>query len=403
MITENICELVSKSRAVFTELGYSKGYIDSMLSIARAIVRRHKEQGEAGFKSDIINSHVKQQEKRHQNGEINRGMFIRHKTVTRYLTQIYNTGSIIHNRHNSPFELPDCFERILSEMSANESWSPVFRKKQCNRTSLFFRWLHSNGHSDLNFVDEHVVREYLIDCSSRMVGGSLDNTRRAVKELFIFISEDGALPESMSKLFLLGIRRDEKIKPFMPQDEIAAVLNVIDRGTTRGKRDYAIILLAAVTGLRACDIVELSLDSVDWRNGEIRIIQEKTEKALALPLTTDVGEAVREYILNGRPRGRSNKVFLNARAPFGGMHPSTPIVNLKNYCAKAGVTARGLHSLRRCLATNMVTSGVSVITVAQTLGHTTIDSTKQYISLDSQNLRECALDFSGIPIGGGKL
>ena len=84
------------------------------------------------------------------------------------------------------------------------------------------------------------------------------------------------------------------------------------------------------------------------------------------------------------------------------MHPSTPTANLKNYCVKAGVPKRGLHSLRRCVATNMVTSGVSVITVAQTLGHATIDPTKKYISLDSQNLKECALDLSGIQIGGGR-
>jgi len=85
------------------------------------------------------------------------------------------------------------------------------------------------------------------------------------------------------------------------------------------------------------------------------------------------------------------------------MHSATPTANLKNYCIKANVTKRGLHSLRRSIATNMVTSGVSVITVAQALGHATIDPTKKYISLDSQNLKECALDFSGIQTGGGLL
>jgi site-specific recombinase XerD len=48
----------------------------------------------------------------------------------------------------------------------------------------------------------------------------------------------------------------------------------------------------------------------------------------------------------------------------------------------------------------MVTAGVSVITVAQALGHRAINSTKQYIALDSTHLKECALDFSGIQIVG---
>jgi len=309
MITENICELVPKSREVFTELGYSKGYAESMLSVVRTVVRLHNEQDEAHLRGEIIDSYVKYQETRCQNGEISRAMFVKYKTVAGYLTQIHNAGIIVYSRYNPSSALPACFESILSEILANENWNPQFRKKQHGHTKLFFRWLHSHGHSDLSRIDEHVVREYLTDCSSRMVGGSLDNTRRALKELLMFISEDGTLPESMGKLFMLSIRREEKIKPFMPQDDIAAVLSIIDRSTVRGKRDYAIILLAAVTGLRACDIVGLSLDSMDWRIGEIRIIQEKTEKALALPLTTDVGEAVREYVLNARPHSNPTKYF----------------------------------------------------------------------------------------------
>lgn len=121
-------------------------------------------------------------------------------------------------------------------------------------------------------------------------------------------------------------------------------------------------------------------------------------------MTTDVGEAVREYILNARPQSQSNKVFLNVKAPFSPILRTTITTNFTNYCIKACLpAAMGFHSLRRSVATNMVTSGISVITVAQALGHTSIDSTKQYISLDIQHLKECALDFNGIQVGGGVL
>jgi integrase len=163
------------------------------------------------------------------------------------------------------------------------------------------------------------------------------------------------------------------------------------------------ILLAAVTGLRSVDIRELSLSSIKWSCGEIRIIQEKTGNALALPLTTDTGKAIREYIINGRPKSSSDKVFLSALAPFGELRKGTPSSMLRRYCVKAGLMKKwGFHSLRRSIATNMVISGVSVITVAQELGQRSINSTKQYISLDSENLKECALDFNSIRIGGDK-
>ena len=59
------------------------------------------------------------------------------------------------------------------------------------------------------------------------------------------------------------------------------------------------------------------------------------------------------------------------------------------------------HSLRRTVGTNLVVSGVPVSTVAQILGHSDIQSTKQYISLDTSNLKQCALSLEDIPINIG--
>ena len=401
MIAENVHELESKAHEVYSGFGYSKNTIGVRLTIARALIRLHDEQGEEQLNDEVVVNYVKNQETRYLNGEICRGSFLVRRGVAEHLTQINDTGTIIHKRHKRHIGLPDYFERVLLDILANEKRNPKFNKEQHGRINTFFRWLTSRRHIDLRCVDENTVHEYLFDCSSRMVGHSLDKTRRALKELFLFLSDDGTLPKPLNKLFLFSIPIEKKIKPFMPQDDIAAVLNVIDRSTMYGKRDYAIILLAAVTGLRRIDIAELTLDSIRWRNGEIRIILEKTGKALALPLTTDVGKALSDYILNARPYSKSNKVFLCGRAPFRAINKETLSANLKKHCIKAGLaTNRGFHAIRRGVATNMVISGVSVITVAQALGHATINPTKQYISLDSRRLKECALDFHGIRVGG---
>jgi integrase len=399
MIT-NIKNLEDKAREVFMEFGYSESTVSGKLLIVRKVIRLHIEHSAELFDKSIADAYIEQQELRHQNNEIGRSTLTLHKTVVEYLTQIANDGMISYKYQRHIPALCGNFEGILSNMLANEEKSLKFRHRTTGHVRVFLRWLSVNGHTDLSRVDYHVVREYFTDCSTRMCGKSLTEMRRALKELFLFTSQNNELPESMHKLFLFKIPIEKKILPFMPADEIAAVLNVIDRNTAKGKRDYAAILLAAVTGLRGCDIVGLSLSSIDWRNGEIKIIQEKTEKALALPLTTDVAGAIREYILNARPVIKSDKVFLCTRVPFNGINRVTLSQALQLYRIKAGLTTkRGFHSLRRWFATNMVTSGVSVITVSQALG-TKVDSTRQYISLDSSNLKECALDFSGIQIGG---
>jgi integrase len=161
------------------------------------------------------------------------------------------------------------------------------------------------------------------------------------------------------------------------------------------------ILLATITGLRTIDVVKLQLNSIDWLNGEIRLVQEKTGKALALPLTTDVGKALCDYILNARPNSKASNVFLSTKVPYGELANCSPGMRLRKYRVDAGFPPEiGFHSLRRSIATNMITSGVPITTLVQTLGQTNIESARPYIALDSKNLKECALDFTGIEIGG---
>jgi len=193
--------------------------------------------------------------------------------------------------------------------------------------------------------------------------------------------------------------------PAALDDEVAAVLEVIDRRKTKGKRDYAIILLAVVTGLRAVDIARLKLTEIDWQSGEIKIIQAKTGRPLALPLTKDVGEAIQDYILNGRQETTSEEIFLRHHAPFQAFKDGIAIGDMyDDYCKRAGIfrepyDGKGFHSLRRSVGKRLVTSGVSVHTAAQILGDANINSTKKYIALDSRHLKECALDFAGIELG----
>ena len=71
-----------------------------------------------------------------------------------------------------------------------------------------------------------------------------------------------------------------------------------------GKRDYAMMVLAAQSGLRACDVVRLELGSINWRTREICLTQHKTGEPLSLPLEPESGNAIADYILNGRPTQR---------------------------------------------------------------------------------------------------
>lgn len=379
----------------FQQHGYTERSIGEKKWILFKIVEQHEEHGLSVYNADIVTQFIQTSEKRYKNGEIDRVHYrFLTKTAT-YLTELYSTGAINFARRRVP-KLPDFYENLLDGILAYDNWSEKSRHNVWPFAKAYFGWLNSEGYNDLSHVDESVVRHYLIDCSSRMTGSSLDTTKRSLKKLYTHLLEVGICAESHENLLSFSIPVERKIKRPVPHAEIAAVLNVIDRSTVIGKRDYAIILLATVTGLRAIDIVELKQSEIDWRNGEIRITQSKTVESLALPLTTDVGVAIRDYILNGRPDSNLPNVFLRTNAPIKEVSNSILHGQFNSYRAKVGLPKCSFHGLRRALGSNMVISGVPVTTVAQVLGHTAIDSTKQYISLDSKHLKECALDFTGI-------
>ncbi|MCG9969673.1 tyrosine-type recombinase/integrase [Pelotomaculum terephthalicicum JT] len=213
----------------------------------------------------------------------------------------------------------------------------------------------------------------------------------------------------MRRFYPDPIVRETKIFPCLTHDEICMVLNQIDRSTNIGKRDYAIVTLALATGLRAVDIVNLKLRDIDWQTGEIYIVQQKTQKILTLPLIHAVGEAIKAYIIHGRPNSESEYMFLRTNAPYQNLSNGVSIANIFNeYQKKAGIVrkpfdGKGFHALRRAVGRNMAVAEIPVITISQILGHGSIESAKQYISLDSVHLKECALDFSGIEVGDGVL
>ena len=160
------------------------------------------------------------------------------------------------------------------------------------------------------------------------------------------------------------------------------------------------ILLAVSTGLRAGDVIQLSLLDVNWELGEISIVQSKTQNPLIVPLNGQVRNALANYILNARPRSDSASIFLHDRAPFTAMS-ATPTNMFNRYAEKAGVekkTGRAFHSLRRSFGTWLAKERVPITTISQLLGHADMDSGKPYLSFDDAQLSECAMGFADIPL-----
>lgn len=181
-------------------------------------------------------------------------------------------------------------------------------------------------------------------------------------------------------------------------DEVDRTLATCDEESPVGKRDRAVLLLLLRLALRAGEVARLCLSDVDWREGEVRIHSPKSARERKLPLPSDVGEALAEYLRNSRPKSAQPFVFLRTRAPFSPIIGcSTVSCIAKRHLKLAGISIRGLsaHAFRHTAATRMVRRGASFKQVADVLGHRLLETTNIYAKLDEDTLHRVALPWPG--------
>ena len=176
-------------------------------------------------------------------------------------------------------------------------------------------------------------------------------------------------------------------------EQVQRLLAVVDRREPNGQRNYAMLLLAATSGLRSCEVRALRLDDIDWSNDEITIFSPKTGRSRKLPLTSPVGEAILDYLREERPPSVHREVFLSSRPPRG---PLRGKINrwLARCFDKAGIekSRRGAHTLRHSLAVHLLRSGETLKSIGDVLGHRSPETTFIYTKLHVEDLRTVALE-----------
>lgn len=403
--TISINELALKTRKATLDYGLAVNSAWSEYYTAYLpVVKLHEKRGKKHFDREIISEYSQFVDGRRERGEISQGYYRTLKRGIERLIEFNDTGKLEWScpKKVSKYKLNDYYETILLEFLAANNFHHNTSGDIVWVSRKYFSWLIHQGHNNLNTVGVEEIKQFMIYCSKHLKSSSLHNVKLYLKKLYRYLAENEHATNTYEGLFSFRVSRETRMFPAIPQDDIAAILGMIDRSLPKGRRDYAIILLGVVIGLRAIDITRLKLTNIDWKNGEIHIVQSKTGNSLTLPLTKDVGEAIQAYILHGRQKSESDEVFLRVRAPFQGFADGIAIENIyDSYRKKAGLSrkpfdGKGFHALRRSMGLNMVVSGIPITTVAQVLGDKNINSTKKYISLNSSHLKKCALDFSGI-------
>jgi site-specific recombinase XerD len=191
--------------------------------------------------------------------------------------------------------------------------------------------------------------------------------------------------------------RQSQIPKHLAHEDVELLLANCNRTSAIGKRDFAVLNLLARLGLRAGEVVSMTLDDFDWETGVVTI-RGKGGRRDQLPIPQYVGEAIVAYLRFGRPSCKTRNVFVRFKAPFQGFSGHAAIGDIvRRALARAGLNParKGAHLLRHSLATNMLRQGASLAEIGEILRHSSVTTTEIYIKVDLIALGALALPWPG--------
>lgn len=336
------------------------------------------------------------------NGSMKEWKWKINRKAAHVLMEVANTGhfrwGMIHTNINcNTLEVEHIRQQYLDSLKhKNLSRSTIGLRDYVFRKMVEFGGIETQG--DLLSLTPEAVRLVITKladiCRRRSIATLLPILRSILKSLH----SDGLIQRELSGMVMGTFVQKGSVATYICEKDQAKLVTGLDN---ESKRTRAIILLALRLGLRDCDICNITFQEIDWQHDRIMLVQKKTGKPIILPLLPDVGNALMDYILHERPKRDDHYpyIFLREQAPYN------KLASVYSTCSKlltrmkikpVNGTSTGIHIFRYSMVHNLLAAKVPHQVITDTLGHTSKESDKPYLSMEEPMLRMCALDLSVI-------
>ena len=281
------------------------------------------------------------------------------------------------------------YRRYLEEV---RGFAEITVTHHSTTTSEFLKMALRPGQRIRTLTRDHVER-YLAQRSRGITRQSLQHVVAHLRAFLRFGIARGQIQAGLDAIDTPRTYRDELPPRALPWTVVNKLLQLVDRSSKSGWRDYMILHLLAYYGLRASEIAALRVDSINWDAQTCRVEQRKTQSDLVMPLSERTSVLLRQYLRRGRPQSELPQLFLRARRPAGGLRNYAVCDVFYKRAAQSGLPLEGYssYSLRHSFAMRLLQRGVGVKAIGDLLGHRSLEATCVYLRLDVAALRSVAL------------
>jgi len=255
---------------------------------------------------------------------------------------------------------------------------PGTRAQYLRHANLFLKTTFDTATFDVAKVTPQAISDFVGDQAAKLKPSACAAPATSMRIFLRFLVAHRGLPAGVvGAVPTIRQWKLASLPKHLSVEDVERTLATCNQQSPIGKRDRAILLLLLRLALRAGEVAHLRLSDVDWREGEIKIHPAKSARERKLPLPVDVGQALADYLQNGRPKSNQPFLFLRTRAPFNPITGCSAVSGIaKRHLKLAGISVRGLsaHAFRHTAATQMVRRGVGFKQVADVLGHRLLET-----------------------------
>lgn len=256
-------------------------------------------------------------------------------------------------------------------------------------TARFLRYVDRSGIKRLSLLTAQTIYEAFEQASDK--GGF-----HKCVSAFLRYAHRHSLTEQDFSVLVPSVSRHIPVPTMYTSDEVEKIIAASSQSKSCGKRNKAIVLIAARLGLRSCDIANLRFENIHRDHETIELTQVKTKEPLVLPLLPEVCTALYDYIENERPERDDDHIFLCNNLPHtGAIQPHTIYTIVSRIIDSTDVDPngrkRGAHALRSSLATSLINEGYNHREVQDALGQKSPEAVKFYVKTAVEQLRDYAL------------